>query len=72
MDVALIDLHQSLVDAAAAELSELFPEVRCVGIQCDVADPESMATCSASVQAEFPGRPIGACFANAGGASVHA
>ena len=67
MDVVVVDLHQSLVDAAQAELAELFPSVRSIGIQCDVADPESMAACCATVQAEFPGQPIGACFANAGG-----
>ena len=67
MAVALVDLHQHMVDAAAAELSELYPDTRTAAIQCDVGDAESVQGCAeAAVQSAFLGTPIGAVFANAG------
>ena len=66
MDVALVDLHEHLVERAGDQLVELYPHSRAVAIQCDVADEESVAACAAAVERELPGQRIGACFANAG------
>jgi NAD(P)-dependent dehydrogenase (short-subunit alcohol dehydrogenase family) len=66
MSVALVDLHQHMVDAAAAELAELYPDTRCAAIQCDVGDAASVVACRDAVLAGLPGAPIGAVFANAG------
>lgn len=66
MQVALVDLHQHMVDAAAAELGELYPGTRSAAIECDVGDASSMGACLDTVLTSFPGVPIGAVFANAG------
>ena len=66
MHVALVDLHQHMCDAAAAELAELYPGTRSAAIECDVGDPASMQGCVDSVLEAFPGERIGAVFGNAG------
>ena len=66
MSVALVDLHHHMVSTAADELAELYPDVRCAAIECDVGDAASVAACLGSVLEAFPAAPIGAVFANAG------
>jgi len=66
MDVALIDLYANLVQDAQVKLSTLHPGIRCAGIECDVAKPQSLEACVAAVRREFGDKPIGAVFANAG------
>ena len=65
MDVAILDLHQSTCDHAAATFRRNLPAVRVVGIAADVTKPESLDAAVAHVLAAFPGRRIGAVFANA-------
>ncbi len=66
MRVALIDLHQHLVDDAVSRLRERFPGAECVAIEADVTEPESLARSLEIIDATW-GRPeIGAVFANAG------
>jgi len=33
-----VDLHHHMVSTAADELAELYPDVRCAAIECDVGD----------------------------------
>ena len=70
MHVVLVDLHESVVRQATAQLEALLkdahPDVRILGIACDVTDPEQLASCLSQVRAAFPDMPIGAVFANAG------
>ena len=65
MDVAIIDLHESLVTSARDQLLKEF-DVACLGIACDVTDPAALQSCAEEIQAELPGRRFGAIFANAG------
>lgn len=66
MHVVAVDLHESLVNEAAGRLGAEFPDVDCLGIRADVTDPESLEACREQVLAAWPGRRIGAVFANAG------
>jgi NAD(P)-dependent dehydrogenase (short-subunit alcohol dehydrogenase family) len=63
---AVLDLHLNICTQAAARLSAAYPAVACVGIECDVTSPESLASAHAAVLHAFPGKRIGAVFANAG------
>lgn len=66
MHVVILDLHDSLVDQAQRELAELFPDIQCLGLKCDVTDPDSLAKCLTTLQQQIPDKRIGAVFANAG------
>lgn len=66
MHVALVDLHEPLVRAAAARLQEECPEQQILGVACDVTRPDALAACLETVRAAMPNLPIGAVFANAG------
>ena len=66
MHVVIVDLHESLVRTASIKLSETFPNIRCVGIACDVTSPEAMKACLERIDAELPTKLLGAVFANAG------
>jgi NAD(P)-dependent dehydrogenase (short-subunit alcohol dehydrogenase family) len=66
MHVVIVDLHESLVRTASIKLSETFPNIRCVGIACDVTSPEAMKACLDRIDAELPTKLLGAVFANAG------
>ena len=66
MDVAIIDLHQTLVDAAVEELASACPDVRVAGFACDVTDLDQLSVCADAVNENLPGARIGAVFANAG------
>jgi len=66
MHVLIIDLHRNLVDSAVARLSDEFPDVRVAGATCDVTDPEALHAAAANIAHQFPGKSIGAVFANAG------
>ena len=65
MDVAILDLHQSTCDQAAATFHRNLPAVRVVGVAADVTKAESLDAAVARVEAAFPGKRIGAVFANA-------
>ncbi len=62
MHVVLVDLHESVVRQATAQLeaqlNEAQPDARVLGIACDVTDPEQLASCLWPVQAAFPGMPL--------------
>lgn len=64
--VALVDLHQHLVDDAVARLRERFPDVECVGIQADVTAPETLQRALEIIDATWDRPEIVAVFANAG------
>lgn len=66
MHVVLVDLHESLVKQAEQELLALYPDIQCLGLKCDVTVPEELAACLVEIQKRFPGKSIGAVFANAG------
>ena len=66
MHVVVIDLHENLVQAAAAELNADCPNVQSLGIQCDVTQPQELEACVGRIRAEWPDTAIGAVFANAG------
>lgn len=66
MHVVAMDLHQSLVDNAQQRLQAAYPEVTCLGLACDVTNPESLAASLETIKAAIPGKRIGAVFANAG------
>lgn len=66
MHVLAIDLHQSLAVSAQERLRAQFPHVECHGMACDVTKPEELAASLEQIQSMFPGKPIGAVFANAG------
>ena len=66
MHVIVIDLHEKLVREAEARLRELYPQVQCYGVACDVTEPQQLAAAAASIAELLPGKNIGAVFANAG------
>ena len=66
MHVVAIDLHESLAASAEARLREAYPDVRALGIACDVTDADALSAVAAGIVDEFGGAPIGAVFANAG------
>lgn len=66
MHVVIVDLHESLVRAASVKLSEISPDIQCIGIACDVANPEAMKACLDRIKTELPTKAVGAVFANAG------
>ena len=66
MHVIVIDLHEKLVREAEARLRELYPQVQCYGVACDVTEPRQLAAAAASIAELLPGKNIGAVFANAG------
>ena len=66
MHVIVIDLHEKLVREAEARLRELYPQVQCYGVACDVTESQQLAAAAASIAELLPGKSIGAVFANAG------
>ena len=66
MHVVAVDLHENLVRDAEARLQAEFPDVRSLGVCCDVTKPDSLERCREAVLRELPGLKIGAVFANAG------
>lgn len=66
MHVMIIDLHEHLVQLAVDRLRSEFPAVMVEGLQCDVTKPEDMHSAARQVSVSFPGKDIGAVFANAG------
>ena len=66
MHIVAMDLHENLVDSAQARLRSAYPDVKALGIACDVTKPEELATALSTIEAYFPDSEIGAVFANAG------
>jgi NAD(P)-dependent dehydrogenase (short-subunit alcohol dehydrogenase family) len=66
MHVVAVDLHANLVSSAQTKLRNMFPNVRVLGVQCDVTSQDSLDACLATIARELPGKRIGAVFANAG------
>jgi NAD(P)-dependent dehydrogenase (short-subunit alcohol dehydrogenase family) len=66
MHIVAVDLHANLVKEAQEKLSQAYPDVECIGVQCDVTQPDDLAACLATIQNRWPTTPIGAVFANAG------
>lgn len=66
MHVMIIDLQEHLVQSAVQRLQSEFPSVVVEGLQCDVTKPEDLKAAARHVSANFPGKDIGAVFANAG------
>jgi NAD(P)-dependent dehydrogenase (short-subunit alcohol dehydrogenase family) len=66
MHVVALDLHETLVQAAETHLAKLYPDVGCLGLPCDVTEPESLQRCLVAIREKWPDTPIGAVFANAG------
>ena len=66
MHVIVLDLHEKLVREAEQRLRELYPQVQCHGIACDVTEPEHLADAAARICDLLPNRNIGTVFANAG------
>lgn len=66
LDVAVVDLFQSVCTESAAGLQKAHPKIKTVGIQADVTKPAELAAALDQVKAAFPGKRIGAVFANAG------
>jgi NADP-dependent 3-hydroxy acid dehydrogenase YdfG len=61
-----MDLHENLVDSAQERLRSAYPDVKALGIACDVTKPEELSTALSTIEAYFPDSEIGAVFANAG------
>lgn len=66
MHVIVLDLHEKLVREAEQRLRQLYPQVECHGLACDVTEPEQLTTVAARIADLLPGKAIGAVFANAG------
>ncbi|MGB1617934.1 MAG: SDR family NAD(P)-dependent oxidoreductase [Pseudomonadales bacterium] len=66
MHVLIIDLHENLVQSAVERLRAEFPAILVSGMRCDVTRPEDLQWAAKQVSARFPGKDIGAVFANAG------
>ncbi len=66
MHVVALDLHDNLVRGAEARLQQEFPNVKCLGIRCDVTRPDTLAAARDLIRQTLPNAPIGAVFANAG------
>ena len=68
MHLCVIDLHDNVIQKAARELQNAYPNIKCIGVSCDVTKPEDFETCVNIVEKEFTskGINIGAVFANAG------
>lgn len=66
MHVVAMDLHKNLVDSAQARLRSAYPEVKVLGIECDVTKPDELAAALISIETYFSDLEIGAVFANAG------
>ena len=66
MHVVVIDLHEALVRDAERRLRELYPDVQCHGLTCDVTEPEQLMSVARRIGELLPGKAIGAVFANAG------
>ena len=66
MHLIVIDLHEKLVREAESRLRELYPQVQCYGLACDVTEPQQLATVTAAIAELLPDKSIGAVFANAG------
>ena len=66
MDVVLSDLRPTALTSAVATLQALHPANTIVGFLCDVSKPTSVQNLLASVQTQFPHRPIRFLAANAG------
>ena len=66
MKVAIVDLHERLVDRAAASLRELYPSTECLGIAADVTRPDMLDAALATIDTAWDTPEIAAVFANAG------
>ena len=66
MHIMVIDLHAPLVLSAVTRLRAEFPNVVIDGVQCDVTKQEDLQAAAAKLSTSFPGKDIGAVFANAG------
>ena len=66
MHVIVIDLHEKLVREAESRLRELYPQVLCYGLACDVTEPQQLLAVTAAIAELLPDKSIGAVFANAG------
>mgnify|MGYP000506866852 CR=1 FL=1 len=66
MHIVAMDLHENLVDSAQERLRSAYPDVKALGIACDVTKPEELSTALSTIEAYFPDSEIGAVFANAG------
>eukprot|EP00937_MAST-01D_sp_MAST-1D-sp2_P001440 g1440.t1 len=66
LDIAVLDLHTSVCDEAASRLQRAHTRIRAAGVQCDVTQAADLARARERIGALFPGKRIGALFANAG------
>ena len=66
MNIVAMDLHENLVDSAQERLRGAYPDVKALGIACDITKPEELAAALSTIEAYFPNSEIGAVFADAG------
>ena len=53
MHLCVIDLHDNVIQKAARELQNAYPNIKCIGVSCDVTKPEDFETCVNIVEKEF-------------------
>ncbi len=66
MHVTLIDLHESTVQRAAAELRAMAPDLNVLALACDVTNGADLIHALNQIDDAFADTSIGAVFANAG------
>ena len=53
MHIVAMDLHENLVDSAQERLRSAYPDVKALGIACDVTKPEELSTALSNIERIF-------------------